>query len=275
VGARAGSEEVPLLGREVAECTWRRLRILLAEDNVVNQRVVVNMVERLGHGVTVVGDGVEALAALSRATYDLVLMDIHMPVMDGFQAIAAIRETEAARGNHLPVVALTANCMKGDRDRCIEAGFDDHVSKPVSSQHLRDAIARHTGVPGATADGRPPQESEQVVIDWAGSLARTGGSEETLRQIVGLFIRNLPRMLDRINEAIVRHDSAALRQAAHALQGAVGYLGCPQAHQRSLLLEEMGRGGDLSGARNAWFDLKTALDRLVPELEIYANGVHS
>jgi PAS domain S-box-containing protein len=258
-----------------AERTWRRLRILLAEDNVVNQKVVVNMVERLGHGVTVVGDGAEALAALPGATFDLVLMDIHMPVIDGFQAIAAIRQMEAATGNHLPVVALTANCMKGDRDRCIDAGFDDYVAKPVSAQQLHDAIARHTGVPDSAAEGCPPLGSEQIVVDWQGSLARMGGNEETLRQIVALFIRNLPRMRDRIDDAIVQRDCAALRQAAHALQGAVGYLGCPEAHQRALLLEEIGRGGELSGARGAWFDLKKALDRLVPELEAYANGVHS
>jgi CheY-like chemotaxis protein len=122
------------------------VRILLAEDNKVNQRVAVRMLEKDGHQVIVVGDGHQALAALEREDFDLVLMDVQMPEMGGLEATAAIREKEKSTGRHLPIVAMTAGAMQGDQEKCLAAGMDGYLSKPVRSQELREIVETHTAV---------------------------------------------------------------------------------------------------------------------------------
>jgi two-component system sensor histidine kinase/response regulator len=121
------------------------LRILVAEDNRINQLLIVRMLEKAGHRVDVVGNGSEALAALERASYDLVLMDCQMPEMDGFEATSAIRATERQTGAHVTIVALTANAMEGDRERCLAAGMDDYLAKPITRQALTAALGRIAG----------------------------------------------------------------------------------------------------------------------------------
>jgi two-component system, sensor histidine kinase and response regulator len=127
----------------------RPLRILVAEDNVVNQRVASAMLRGMGHTATIVGDGVQALERLREQPFDLVLMDVQMPEMDGFAAARAIRDLERKTGGHLPIIAMTAHAMKGDEDRCMKAGMDDYVSKPVSRNALAAAIERTANFPGA------------------------------------------------------------------------------------------------------------------------------
>jgi CheY-like chemotaxis protein len=119
------------------------LRILLAEDNPVNQQLAVRLLQKMGHTVAMTGNGKEALEALEKNSYDIVLMDVQMPEMDGFAATAAIREQERSTGNHLPIIAMTARAMKGDRERCLEAGMDDYISKPVHRKELGEVIARN------------------------------------------------------------------------------------------------------------------------------------
>jgi len=121
-----------------------QLRILLAEDNAVNQKLAVRLLEKRGHTVAVAGNGKEAVAALQAETFDLVLMDVQMPEMDGFQATAAIRELEKASGNHLPVIAMTAHAMVGDRERCLAAGMDDYLTKPIRLEELNNLLARYS-----------------------------------------------------------------------------------------------------------------------------------
>jgi two-component system, sensor histidine kinase and response regulator len=120
----------------------RPLRVLLAEDNLVNQKLVVRITEKQGHVVTVASDGKKALALLRDHEFDVVLMDIQMPVMGGFESTSIIREEEKTTGRHVPIIALTAHAMKGDRERCLEAGMDDYLSKPVNAQELLEAIER-------------------------------------------------------------------------------------------------------------------------------------
>ena len=120
----------------------RRLRILLAEDNAVNQKIACRVLEKQGYEITVAADGHQALAALDRAEFDVVLMDVQMPEMDGFETTAAIRALERETGRHLPIIAMTAHAMEGDRERCISAGMDDYVSKPLKIQELIELLQK-------------------------------------------------------------------------------------------------------------------------------------
>ena len=143
LGQEAGGQQTaPLLTRHSLRERQARLRILLAEDNRVNQRLAVRLLEKRGHSVVVANDGGEALAVLSQQPVDLILMDVQMPNLDGLEATAAIREREKQSGRHIPIVAMTAYAMKGDRERCLEAGMDGYISKPVQAQELYETIAR-------------------------------------------------------------------------------------------------------------------------------------
>ena len=130
----------------------RPLKILLAEDNLVNQKLATVLLERRGHQVVVVGNGAQALEALAQQTFDLILMDVEMPEMDGVEATSRIRELERVQGSHLPIIALTAHALKGDRERFIQAGMDDYLTKPLEPVKLYEAVdtwgrARHTAAP--------------------------------------------------------------------------------------------------------------------------------
>jgi CheY-like chemotaxis protein len=154
VGALMGSQEAPerppsqLLTRHSLRANRRQLRILLAEDNPVNQRLATRLLEKQGHQVLLAKDGLEAVAISEREPVDLVLMDVQMPNMDGLQATAAIREREKENGAHLPIVAVTAHAMKGDQERCLQAGMDGYVSKPIQAGELEQAIDRFCCVAG-------------------------------------------------------------------------------------------------------------------------------
>ena len=141
---RSGKEEKrPLVTRHtLAEANKRKVRILLAEDNVVNQKFALHLIGKFGYRVDTVGNGFEAIQALEKLSYDLVLMDVQMPEMDGFEATRAIREKECETGKHIPIIAMTAHAMKGDREECIEVGMDDYVSKPIQPQQLREVIEK-------------------------------------------------------------------------------------------------------------------------------------
>jgi PAS domain S-box-containing protein len=258
---RAAPAAAPVLDRG-------RLRVLLAEDNVVNQRLAVRLLEKQGHAVVVANNGHEALAALEREPFDLVLMDVQMPDMGGFETTAEIRRREAERGNgrHVPVIAMTAHAMKGDRERCLAAGMDDYVSKPVRAQELFEAIARVLVVGGKRAgDAAPAADAE---LDRADLLNRlVGGDAELLKEVVGVFLDSCPTMLAELKQAVDRRDASAVQRAAHALKGAVANFGAKTASEAAQRLEVMGRDQDLGRAAEAYAALEMALERLRPALE--------
>jgi signal transduction histidine kinase/CheY-like chemotaxis protein/HPt (histidine-containing phosphotransfer) domain-containing protein len=203
------------------------MRILIAEDNPINIVVARRLLERLGAKVEVAEDGARALAALERGQYDLALMDVQMPELDGLEVTRRQRARELVGGGHLPIVALTAHSMKGDRERFLAAGMDDYLSKPLDPAELRATVRRFAPAPRADEPAKtPPPAAPQAapalapLIDDQDLARRLDGDEELARELLGLFVRECERAFRAIEEAAARGDAAALRAAAHGLKGA-------------------------------------------------------
>ena len=239
----------------------RPLRLLLAEDNLVNQRVAVRLLEALGHTVTVAGHGGEALAALDRAAFDLVLMDVQMPEVDGFEATAEIRRREGGTGRRTPVVAMTAHAMKGDRERCLAAGMDDYLSKPVVRAELVRVLAW-----ADARRARPTAPEAPPALDRVAALERLEGDEELWAEVAALFRADAPRLLAELRDAVAVGDPAAVQRSAHGLKGAAGYVGASPAADAAHRLELLGAAGNLAGAEAALADLEREVTRLLAEL---------
>jgi CheY-like chemotaxis protein len=252
------------------------LRLLLAEDNAVNQKLAVRLLEKRGHAVTVVNNGKEALNALyappdpaadpTRRRYDVVLLDVQMPEMDGLEATATIRMREQSTGDHVPIVAMTAHAMKGDRERCLAAGMDGYVSKPLQPQELFDAVevfstkTRQARCAAKAATALVPLFDERM------ALARAGNDSDLLKELVQIFCSECPGMMFEIHDAIERQDAVRLRRAAHTLKGAVSTFGADSVVQAALHLETAGRDNKLAGTTEGYNRLKTEVDRLLPAL---------
>ena len=235
-------------------------RILLAEDNVVNQRVAVGLLERIGHTVVVAGNGKQALEALETATFDLVLMDMQMPEMGGADAMAIIRERERRDGGHLPIIALTAHALKGDRERCIEAGADDYIAKPIVPAKLYariNALVGTTGTPAATATQAP-------VVDRSGDwLGRVGGDPALLVELIELFESECPRQLDAIRRSIEDGDCQAVYRSAHTLKGSAGIFDAHALLSLLQRLEARAREGDMATCRSAFAAVETEARQVI------------
>jgi signal transduction histidine kinase/CheY-like chemotaxis protein len=235
------------------------LRVLLAEDNVVNQRVAIGILQKAGHTVTLAENGLRALAALEKGTFDLVLMDMQMPEMGGGEAMGAIREGEKTTGRHIPIVALTAHALKGDRERCLEAGADGYVPKPVSPAMLFREIERVLGrhaVPAAD-----PHAGVDPEI-----LARVGSDPEVLREIILLFIEDCPKQLDGIRAGLAEGDPDAVYRAAHTLKGSVGNFQAQEIVALLQRLEARAREGDLATAAKIFEQIEGDTKRLMTTL---------
>ena len=221
----------------------RPLRILLAEDNAVNQRLAVRLLEKRGHSVAVANNGRQAVDALARESYDLVLMDVQMPEMDGFEATGAIRQREAQAGGHIPIVAMTAHAMKGDRERCLAAGMDGYVSKPLQAQELLNIVDALVVAPeGASeAPAAPTAEPEARVFDQAAALNRVEGDEELLRELAGLFLEEAPGLLAQMRQALTTGDADGLERAAHSLKGSASNIDAHATFEAARDLESLAR----------------------------------
>ncbi|MBI3406684.1 MAG: response regulator [Acidobacteria bacterium] len=250
----------------------RGLRVLIAEDNIVNQRVAVGMLQRLGHVTQVVSNGREAVDALVSDSYDLVLMDVQMPVMDGLEATVAIRELEAPSGTHIPVIALTAHAMKGDRERCLAAGMDAYVPKPVQPSELVAAIADLflDQKKLSTRVARP--DNSKNVFDAKVLLERVGGDRAALRTLVNLFREDSPAQLKKIRAAVRARDGRALHASAHALKGSVSNFAAPAATDAALKLQVMGQENRLEGAPAILRTLELELRKVTSALATFVSG---
>jgi len=220
-----------------------RVNILLAEDNLVNQKITTRMLEKLGHAVTVVSNGREALDAIGRQTFDLILMDIQMPEMSGFEATETIRRQERGSGRHLPIIALTAHAMDGDRERCLESGMDGYISKPARGAELSRAIGSLLAATpgGSEAAKRGDEETQLKPFDRTTLLRRLEGDTELLDEVLQIFLSDCPTMLEKIRRAAARRDAKALLFPAHALKGAAANVCASRIHAVALKLELMAK----------------------------------
>jgi PAS domain S-box-containing protein len=246
----------------------RGLRVLVAEDNEVNQLVAKRIFERLGYRVTVVENGQECVSALERGRFDLVAMDVQMPVMDGLAATTAIRKSEEKTGRHIPIVAMTAHAMKGDRERCLAAGMDGYVAKPIRSSELERALSEVLGdkLSGGAA-GETPRSEAGSAIDANLLLKGVGGNRRLLEKLAKLFLADSPRLLARIRTALHARDGEGLAKAAHALKGAIGNFGAARAVLAAAELERLGKAGEFSSVESAWSALEMELAVVTKELE--------
>jgi PAS domain S-box-containing protein len=279
-GPAAPEAEPPAADLDAAAPLPAQLRILLAEDDAVNQAVAVGMLEKRGHQVVVARNGREALAAWEREPFDLVLMDQQMPEMDGFEATAVIRGREAGSGRHTPIIALTAHAMKGDRERCLEAGMDGYLAKPLQAQGLLRVMAevlpparwgrdRPKGAPSQeTESRRPVTPPAEEPFDRAEALARLGGDELLLRQAVQGFLACWGSDWASVRTAVADQDFAAAVVQAHKLKGRVGYFS-QRAVTAAGALEQAARDRDAGRANSACALLGDELQVLAGALQTW------
>ena len=256
-----------LVTRHTLRQQERTLRILVAEDNPVNQALILRLLEKGGYRAVLAEDGAEAVALAAKERFDLIFMDVQMPGMDGFAATAAIRQAEEARGLHTPIVAMTAHAMSGYRERCLAAGMDDYISKPVKLPELRKMLEDFKSRP------RPP-EAAAPLWNPEEALARADGDAALLREMVQIFLEESPKLLERMRGAVGGNDATGLQQAAHSLRGELGCIAASPLLQQASDIEGLARGGDVVRAGDALADLERNWQRLRPDLQKFVEASH-
>ena len=254
----------------------RGLSILLVEDNVVNQKLATHLLEKAGHHVVLATNGREALDVIDRANspgFDLVLMDIQMPEMDGLEATAAIRQNERISGRHLPIIAMTANAMTGDRERYLNGGMDGYISKPVSPGAIFAEIARC--VDGAERKTTMTDESQDPnqMLNRSMLLDRLEGDQALLVELLHVFQEETPRLLATMKEAIQRRDMLGLSRSAHSLKGAAGTISAIRTATDASKLEQDAKSGDLESCLSSLARLERNVEQLLPVLADVCQGV--
>ena len=238
------------------------LRILLAEDNKVNRRLAETLLGRRGYHVHSVCDGREAVEAFQSQAFDLILMDVQMPEMDGMRATAAIRQLEQEKEGHIPIIAMTAHAMKGDRERCLSGGMDDYISKPMKAQVLYETIERVVN-PNQTENESGREEAQTMQFDLSRALEAVDGDTLLLKELVDEFIEEIPRQLADLKAELVAHNAYQVERKAHSLKGAVGNFGADQAFSLAYELENRGREDRLDGADAVFERLEHELNQFV------------
>jgi two-component system sensor histidine kinase/response regulator len=252
------------------------LNVLLAEDNPVNQKLAIRILEKAGHHVTLADTGRQALAAWENSAapgFDVVLMDIQMPEMDGMEATAAIRVLEKNSGKHIPILAMTAHAMRGDKERCLASGMDGYISKPIQPGALLAEIERClAGEKGSIAVTEKIQNHPEL-IDRVSLLERVEGDQELLVEMVRLFQGDLPNLVAAMRGALEGEDMVVLERSAHSLKGALGNLSAKAAAADALQLENDARSKDKESARKSLAQVERALEQLSPALADLCQGV--
>jgi CheY-like chemotaxis protein/HPt (histidine-containing phosphotransfer) domain-containing protein len=281
--ALARHPAAPVPARAAAPARGRALRVLVAEDFAINQKVVMRMLDRLGHDARVVSDGRAALGALETGAFDVVLMDVQMPEMDGLEATRSIRARESAirdgtepapagsayadparAWGRIPIVALTAHAMKSDEERCLTAGMDGYLSKPVTVEALARALARFALAPAAPAAAPP--------VDLAVALRGIDGDVELLGELCALFVEEWPARKEELRSALDAQDAARLERAAHGLKGVLGALGAGGAAGVAAALETLARDGHLDAAPEELVKFEGAVAEVIAVLPLPAGA---
>jgi len=257
----------------------RLLNILVAEDNPVNQKVVRALLTRHGHKTAVVDDGLEALEAMERETFDLVLMDVQMPHMDGLDAAQAIRRREQRTGLHVPIIAMTAHAMQGDRERCLQAGMDDYLPKPIQTRTLLEkvaalaaSLAKAQPAPGPPPSGgqAAPQDNERFDLEEA--LQTVEGDANLLREAANLLLDGLPTQIEQLRQFAQEGDLEQVWELAHKVKGSLSQMGARLAWEAAMNLEQQARQGDSAQVRDWLEKLRNELDLLTPVLRDFVKG---
>ena len=234
------------------------LSVLLAEDNPVNVKYAVALLEKWGHRVTVATNGREAIDRAMEQRFDIALVDVQMPEVGGLDVARRIRTNEATTGDRLPIVALTARAMKGDREECLEAGMDDYVSKPIKSDALKAAMERAMDAAGRTSGNPPTRRGAPELVD----------DNQLLAELAAMFLTERPRWVEEIRRAVHGEDAGLLERSAHHLKGAVGFFkGSETAARLCAELENLGRGGRLDGAGTLFATLEVEVTEICASLE--------
>jgi two-component system, sensor histidine kinase and response regulator len=267
----------PIITRHtVAELVRRNVRILLVEDNLTNQEVARAMLKKLGYGADLAVNGLEAVEALSRIPYDLVLMDCQMPEMDGFEATRRIRDAASGVINpRVPIIAMTANAMQGDQKHCMEAGMDDYLAKPVQPKRLSEVLDRwlsRTREEKDIRDNQPKVASQVFPVDGEvfneqDFLERLMDDRELARLIVSGFVADIPVQLHRLNDFLNSGDAPGVQRQAHTIKGAAANIGAPALREVAFVLEELGKAGKFEEALEALPRLEAEIERLKRTLE--------
>ncbi|MBN1943546.1 MAG: PAS domain S-box protein [Phycisphaerae bacterium] len=252
---------------EDSEC----LRILLAEDNPINQKLALNLLAKKGHSVRLVQNGRQALEALKEESFDVILMDVQMPEMDGMEATARIRSREAGTGKHIPILAMTAHAMKGDREKCLQAGMDGYISKPIRAEDMNKELHRilHEPPPSAeTPAEKPPAQQiltpipDRDILDEDDAMDRLDGDRDMFEELLELFLEHCDAMAQTVKDALAARDCDILARACHTLKGALANISANTAREAALEAETCARGGDILLAGQAAETLLQEIRRL-------------
>ena len=241
------------------------LRILVAEDNRVNQEVALTLLTKHGHSVVLANDGREALTLLETQTFDLILMDAQMPEMGGIEATEEIRAREQLTGDHIPIIAMTAHAMTGDREKFLSAGMDGYVPKPIKANVLFDAIKTVTAQASAARQSTNTINNARI-LDRQAILDQLADDVELVAKMANIALTEIPSDLAALRRAVHQPDAARVAHFGHALKGALSNFNAQHAVEAAYRLEVMGRQGDLSRASDTCDELETWIDRLLPEL---------
>ena len=272
--ARPARAKPPRRSRRAA----RVLRVLVAEDNPTNQKLVSALLDQHGHHVSIVNNGRLAVERAAQEPFDIILMDVQMPEMSGLEATAAIRAAERHTGGHIPIVALTARAMAGDREQCLAAGMDAYVSKPVQADELFSTLEAITGSK-PTAAASPPMAAPAAdqkhagVVDLSALLAGFAGRSDLAKEVIDVFLADAPAMLTRLNEAARASNAAELAAAAHAIKGSAGLFSQGDAYEHARVLELRARGGDIASADRQCEEIGRSVSSLMTELRSLRDGL--
>jgi CheY-like chemotaxis protein len=252
---------------QASECP---LRVLLAEDNPVNQTLAMRILERLGHKVQVANNGTEALGWAQAEEFDVILMDVQMPEMDGLEATAAIRHAEAGTGKHVPIVAMTAHAMKGDREKCLSAGMDGYLSKPIRIDELKQAMSE---IEKIRSMGQFSEHSFRAIGQLELLLDSVLGDRTLLAEMAELWLADSAKQKRQIRDGLDSGDAMMVQRAAHALKGSVGTFQASAAQDAANQLEISAKDADLAGARKAFERLSTQIDLVRRDLRQLAQAL--